>query len=253
MTEIPREEVEAALSQEDMVLLKWLGEEDYCQYGECHGSHLDRLVNNGLAKIHEGRDHQTGFIAKGDGPMYQAVSLTEAGRLIRRANGYLQTNAAESGADALIQELMNALLAAARVRSKPSGDHPEAALAYALWDSENTTRMDPNCIQEHIERAQSVMHWLGVHGCEVVSRVRSQGGRMSEGPWDHDELRKLDHYIFPGWPDAATPSNQDGRGLREALEKIAQGAENPCAYCFDAAQIARAALAGTTTQDTGEK
>lgn len=43
----------------------------------------------------------------------------------------------------------------------------DAALAYALWDSENTVRMPAPCIQEHIARAQSVRHWLRLHGHEV--------------------------------------------------------------------------------------
>lgn len=60
------------------VLLKWLGEEDFTQYGECHGKSLDELVADGLAQIHANGEHQY-FIAKGNGDMYRAVSLTEAG------------------------------------------------------------------------------------------------------------------------------------------------------------------------------
>lgn len=64
-------------------LLKWLGQEDFSQYGECHGTTLDSLIAKGFAQVHEPGQHQN-FIAndfggtKGD--MYRAVSLTEAGR-----------------------------------------------------------------------------------------------------------------------------------------------------------------------------
>jgi hypothetical protein len=64
----------------ELLLLKWLSKEDFSQYGECYGATLDALVEKGLAVVHEGRDHQSGFIAQGDGLMYRAVSLTAAGR-----------------------------------------------------------------------------------------------------------------------------------------------------------------------------
>lgn len=48
-------------------------------------------------------------------------------------------------------------------------DAAEAALAYALWDSENTTRMKAECIQEHIARAKAVQYWLKVHGHKIVA------------------------------------------------------------------------------------
>ena len=60
-------------------LLKWLSESDFSQYGECYGADLDRLIEQGLAQVHESGQHQAGFIAQGTGPMYRAVSLTEAG------------------------------------------------------------------------------------------------------------------------------------------------------------------------------
>lgn len=71
-------------------LLEWLGSEDYCQYGECHGVALDSLVAKGLAQVHGPGEHQHGFIAKdpvgAKGMMYRAVSLTEAGvALLRRS------------------------------------------------------------------------------------------------------------------------------------------------------------------------
>ena len=61
-------------------LLLWLSEEDFSQYGECHGSTLDSLIERGLAKVH-GEETETNntFIAKGHGVMFRAVSLTDAG------------------------------------------------------------------------------------------------------------------------------------------------------------------------------
>jgi hypothetical protein len=61
-------------------LLAWLGEEEFSQYGECYGPTLDALIAKGLAKVNNGKEYQNGFIAKGNGPMYQAVSLTDVGR-----------------------------------------------------------------------------------------------------------------------------------------------------------------------------
>jgi hypothetical protein len=67
------------LTEAEAHLLRWLSLEDFSQYGECYGAALDGLVAKGLAQIHEGSEHQGGFIAKGTGPMYRAVSLTERG------------------------------------------------------------------------------------------------------------------------------------------------------------------------------
>lgn len=61
-------------------LLVWLGEKEFSQYGECHGTALDALVAKGLAQVHTNRELQSGFIAQGDSAMYLAVSLTDAGR-----------------------------------------------------------------------------------------------------------------------------------------------------------------------------
>lgn len=61
-------------------LLEWLGQDEFSQYGECHGKALDALIAKGLAQTHLPREHQSGFIAQGDSKMYIAVSLTEAGR-----------------------------------------------------------------------------------------------------------------------------------------------------------------------------
>ena len=68
------------LNNDELDLLVWLGGSEFSQYGECHGITLDSLVAKGLAQIHEGTEHQDGFIAKGPGKMYRAVSLTDAGR-----------------------------------------------------------------------------------------------------------------------------------------------------------------------------
>jgi len=74
------------ITQDELALLKWLGQEDFSQYGECHGKILDSLVSKGLARLHDDGQHQGGFIAKGSGPMYRAVSVTDAGReALRRA------------------------------------------------------------------------------------------------------------------------------------------------------------------------
>lgn len=69
----------ADLTPNEGHLLMWLSEATYSQYGECYGPALDALIAKGLAEVHEGREHQSGFIAQGDGPMYRAVSVTKAG------------------------------------------------------------------------------------------------------------------------------------------------------------------------------
>ena len=75
------------LSQPEIQLLQWLGEEEYSQYGECHGATLNHLVRMGFARLHDDGRHQEGFIAKGASKMYAAVSLTSAGRAWLRENG----------------------------------------------------------------------------------------------------------------------------------------------------------------------
>jgi hypothetical protein len=68
------------LTTSEKHLLHWLSKEDFSQYGECHGKDLDSLVAKGLAQIHGAdTEHNNTFIAKGDGIMFRAVSLTEAG------------------------------------------------------------------------------------------------------------------------------------------------------------------------------
>jgi hypothetical protein len=66
------------VSEKDLLL--WLSREDFSQYGECHGSALDSLIEKGLAQLH-GEETETNntFIAKGHGIMFRAVSLTDAG------------------------------------------------------------------------------------------------------------------------------------------------------------------------------
>lgn len=42
---------------------------------------------------------------------------------------------------------------------------PECALAYALWDAENSVKMcKPTDIEEHINRARVVKTFLKMHG-----------------------------------------------------------------------------------------
>jgi hypothetical protein len=70
-------------------LLQWLGQEEFSQYGECYGDHLDSLIAKGLAQRHPNTGRDNSFIAKGNGKMYDKVSLTEPGRaaLEARKNG----------------------------------------------------------------------------------------------------------------------------------------------------------------------
>ena len=71
------------LSQRERYLLKWLGESDVSQYGECNGAALDTLVANGLAVVlGEETEIANPFIGNGRGIMYRAVKLTEAGRAL---------------------------------------------------------------------------------------------------------------------------------------------------------------------------
>jgi len=72
------------LSADERSLLQWLAEgtngDGLSQYGECYGASLDSLIAKGLAQL-EGVETEriNPFIARGDGIMYRAVSLTEAG------------------------------------------------------------------------------------------------------------------------------------------------------------------------------
>lgn len=68
------------LSDEEKLMLRWLADSEYSQYGECFGSALDMLIVNGLVQGHSGREFQKEFIVQGDDAMHQAVSLTAAGR-----------------------------------------------------------------------------------------------------------------------------------------------------------------------------
>ncbi len=71
---------EQRLTLSEERLLRWLGEEEYQQYGKCNGPTLDSLIEKKLAQVHEDGSRQDSFIARGRGSMYRAVSLTDAGR-----------------------------------------------------------------------------------------------------------------------------------------------------------------------------
>lgn len=73
------------LTPSERLVLVWIGDDEYAQYGECYGKTLDALIARGLVQVHTERELQSGFIAKGDMLMYMAVSLTEAGRAARTA------------------------------------------------------------------------------------------------------------------------------------------------------------------------
>lgn len=65
-----------------------------------------------------------------------------------------------------------ALTSALRPKGPLADVAADAALAYALWDSENTVRMQAECIQGHVIRAQSVRHWLRLHGHDVFANEK---------------------------------------------------------------------------------
>lgn len=68
------------LNKQERYLLEWL-KRDAGQYGECHGKTLDGLLERGLAAVQGAESGlHNGFIAKGNGIMYRAVSITDAGR-----------------------------------------------------------------------------------------------------------------------------------------------------------------------------
>jgi len=74
------------ITQSERFVLEWLGRTEFSQYGECGGAALDSLVAKSLAQIHGPGEHQSGFIARGEGLDYRAVSLTPAGREALHAN-----------------------------------------------------------------------------------------------------------------------------------------------------------------------
>jgi len=75
------------LNDDERHLLQWLSEADFSQYGECYGKALDRLVQLGLAQVHgKETERNNTFIAKGDGIMFRAVSLTALGLACARSN-----------------------------------------------------------------------------------------------------------------------------------------------------------------------
>jgi hypothetical protein len=67
------------LSSDERDLLLWLAQEDFSQYGECHGKTLDALIAKGLVQHHPNTGFDNTFIAKGSGIMFDKVSLTEIG------------------------------------------------------------------------------------------------------------------------------------------------------------------------------
>jgi hypothetical protein len=55
-------------------------------------------------------------------------------------------------------------------RDAAAVDPADAALAYAIWDSENTVRLEyPEDFEQHLARARSIRHWLRVHKHDVKS------------------------------------------------------------------------------------
>jgi hypothetical protein len=78
------EKPKQTLTAQERFMLRWLSTDDFSQYGECHGKVLDHLIELGLAQVHgEDSEHSNNFIAKGDGIMFRAVSLTEQGRILQ--------------------------------------------------------------------------------------------------------------------------------------------------------------------------
>lgn len=73
------------LTPSERLMLVWIGDDEYAQYGECYGKTLDELIAKKLVQVHTERELQSGFIAKGDALMYMAVSLTLTGRAARTA------------------------------------------------------------------------------------------------------------------------------------------------------------------------
>lgn len=75
------------LNKSERYLLEWLSDDG--QYGECHGTTLDSLIEKGLAEVLGPETAlNNAFIAKtttGD-IMYRAVRLTDAGREALRAS-----------------------------------------------------------------------------------------------------------------------------------------------------------------------
>ena len=47
----------------------------------------------------------------------------------------------------------------------------ECALAYALWDAENSTKLErPEDFNAYVRKARSVLGWLRIHGAAVNVR-----------------------------------------------------------------------------------
>lgn len=55
---------------------------------------------------------------------------------------------------------------------------PEAALAYALWDSRHSEKLThPDDVEAHLAEAREVMRWLRIHGAHV--RMSKRGLKKS--------------------------------------------------------------------------
>ena len=47
----------------------------------------------------------------------------------------------------------------------------ECAMAYALWDAENSTKLErPADFDAYVNRARSILNWLLIHGATVHVR-----------------------------------------------------------------------------------
>lgn len=71
-----------------------------------------------------------------------------------------------------------------------------AALAYAIWDSENTVRMKAEAIQEYIARAESVRHWLKLHEYTIIGIAELESLRaraLSPSPGQTEGSRAPSH------------------------------------------------------------
>lgn len=67
------------LTDSEADLLRWLAQEDFSQFGECHGPALESLIAYGLVEVHGPGLNQGGFIAKGTSLAHSAVSLSPQG------------------------------------------------------------------------------------------------------------------------------------------------------------------------------
>ncbi len=77
------------------------------------------------------------------------------------------------------------------------------------------------------------------HDCEIQSLGNRGGlGEMTENP-EIERLRAENINVSAHCAELI----EQKRELLAALRELAKGTQHPCAYCFDAANIARAAIA----------